>query len=438
MAEYLQKQFLDQEGLDALVGQIKAADKVNADAIAAEATRSTEADAKHTADIATNATNIGKVAQDLVTEVATARAAEEANAAAAKAAQDDVDALEAKVGEVPEDKTVVQMIADAKTEATYDDTEVRELIQGNTDAIAAEKERAEGIEGGLNTRLAAVEADYLKAADKTELEGKITAEAERAAAAEKANADDIDALEGRADVVEGKVTTLIGDDAGKSARTIANEELAKQLIAEGAQESLDTLAEIAAWIQQHPEDAAAMNKAIEDLETLVGTLPEGVTATTIVGYIQEVVAAEKSRAEGVESGLDTRLQAVEIAIGEGGSVDAQIDAKIAELDADITSAAVEEGKGLQVQVVEVDGKVTTVAVTGNYDNAYDAKGAAADAQAAAEATAAADATAKANAAQTAAEATAQTKAETEAAAANAAITAIDPDSIAAMFASTEE
>ena len=45
------------------------------------------------------------------------------------------------------------------------------------------------------------------------------------------------------------VDTLIGSDAGKSARTIANEELAKQLIPEDAQESLNTLAEIARYIQ---------------------------------------------------------------------------------------------------------------------------------------------------------------------------------------------
>ena len=50
---------------------------------------------------------------------------------------------------------------------------------------------------------------------------------------------------------------------------------------------------------------------------------------------------------------------------------------IAELDAEKSSAAVEAGKGIQVTVKEVDGKIDAVTVTGNYDNAYDAKGAAA-------------------------------------------------------------
>ena len=89
------------------------------------------------------------------------------------------------------------------------------------------------------------------------------------------------------DAANGKLTTLIGADAGKSARTIANEELATQLIPESAKESLNTLAEIAAWIQSHPDDASAMNQAITALRNLVGTLPEGAASDTVVAYIKE-------------------------------------------------------------------------------------------------------------------------------------------------------
>jgi hypothetical protein len=72
-----------------------------------------------------------------------------------------------------------------------------------------------------------------------------------------------------------KITTLIGSDANKSVRTIANEELAAQLIPEHAKEALDTLAEIAAWIQDHPDDAAAMNSKITALEGVVGDSTAG-------------------------------------------------------------------------------------------------------------------------------------------------------------------
>ena len=63
------------------------------------------------------------------------------------------------------------------------------------------------------------------------------------------------AVDSALSTANGKITTLIGSDTGKSVRTIANEELAAQLIPSTASEALDTLQEIAAWIQQHPGDA---------------------------------------------------------------------------------------------------------------------------------------------------------------------------------------
>lgn len=75
-----------------------------------------------------------------------------------------------------------------------------------------------------------------------------------------------DKATGNAATVGAKVDTLIGDDADKSVRTIANEELVKQLIPENADASLDTLQEIAAWIQEHPSDASEMSAKITALE----------------------------------------------------------------------------------------------------------------------------------------------------------------------------
>lgn len=61
----------------------------------------------------------------------------------AKAAQDTADAnalaisgINTKIGTVPADKTVVQMIAEAQTAATYDDTAVRGLISDNAEDIS--------------------------------------------------------------------------------------------------------------------------------------------------------------------------------------------------------------------------------------------------------------------------------------------------------------
>lgn len=107
----------------------------------------------------------------------------------------------------------------------------------------------------------------------------LTEEIARAKAAEEANA-------GAIEVVQGTVTTLVGADTGKSVRTIANEELAAQLIGEGAKESLDTLEEIAAWIQAHPDDASAMNSAITALQNKVDTGDKTVSA-----YVTDAIAA---------------------------------------------------------------------------------------------------------------------------------------------------
>lgn len=92
------------------------------------------------------------------------------------------------------------------------------------------------------------------------------------------------------------VDTLIGSDTGKSVRTIANEELAAQLIPESAQESLDTLAEIAAWIQEHPDDAATMNAAITKLNDIVAGIggKEDDYATVIAAIEGKISAAQSA------------------------------------------------------------------------------------------------------------------------------------------------
>ena len=164
--------------------------------------------------------------------------------------QSDLNTFKGKVGEIPDGKTVMGIIQKIQDDG-YDDTELRGLISDNATAISR-----------LDTRTTAA---------------------------------------------EGKITTLIGSDANKSVRDIANEELVKQLVPAGAKESLDTLQEIANWIQSHPDDASAMNTAITELKKYVGTIPEGATATTIVGYIQEVIKTESDKL----TALADRVTAVE-------------------------------------------------------------------------------------------------------------------------------
>lgn len=67
-------------------------------------------------------------------------------------AQSAVDALSGKVGTVPDGKTVVQMIADAQTAATYDDTTIKASIKANTDAIT-KLNGADTVDGSVDKKI---------------------------------------------------------------------------------------------------------------------------------------------------------------------------------------------------------------------------------------------------------------------------------------------
>ena len=178
--------------------------------------------------------------------------------AAAKKAGDDaqiaVDALEAKVGTVAEGKTVVGLIDEAKQAAidaaTYDDTQVKADIAANAAAIA--KKADSTIVSAIDGRVATIEGDYLKAADKTALEGKIT---------ENKNA--IAVLNGAG---EGSVSKQVADAV---AGIVAN-----------APEAYDTLKEISDWISSHAESAATMNSQINANKEAIAANKKAIDAFT--------------------------------------------------------------------------------------------------------------------------------------------------------------
>lgn len=291
-------------------------------------------------------------------EVLRAKGAEEANAAAAKKAQDEVDALELYVGTIPEGATATDVVGYVQEKtagiATSENLEAltERVGQAETDIdniekdylkaadkeelaglITAEKERAEGIEGGLEGRLAAVEGDYLKAADKEELQGNIDTVSEGLAAVKedvdfffkdalkdetdvqkykdtlkeiqdymdsdataasemtasiKQNADDIDAVEGRLDTVEGKVTTIEGQITALQGEDTAIK--GRLDVIEGAIGESGSVADDIATAKQEAIDAAA-----GDATTKANTAEQNA----------------KDYADGLNTAMDTRMQAVE-------------------------------------------------------------------------------------------------------------------------------
>lgn len=116
-------------------------------------------------------------------------------------------------------------------------------------------------------------------------------------------------LSGTVGTVQGSVTTLVGNDANKSVRTIANEELAAQLIPEGATEALDTLQEIAAWIQHHPNDAAALNSSIAALQAQLNGIETG--NGTVKSYVDTAV-------QDLAQQVDQDIQEIELTPGPQG------------------------------------------------------------------------------------------------------------------------
>ena len=129
------------------------------------------------------------------------------------------------------------------------------------------------------------------------------------------------------------VNTLIGSDSDKSARTIANEELAAQLITANADASLDTLQEIAAWIQSHPGDASAMNSAITALQTklTLGTDTNSQEYATVKAYVEAYVAAQLAASNLSQYASAADLDALELLVGDT-AVATQISNAITALD----------------------------------------------------------------------------------------------------------
>ena len=150
----------DVNALQTQVGEGNVADRIATakqaaiDAAAADATskaNAAEVAAKSYADgLASNYDASGSAASAL----ADAKSYADGLDAAQKTAFESADtAINAKIGTVAQGKTVVEMIAEAQTAATYDDTKVKEDIAKNAQAIADEEQARETAVSGLDARI---------------------------------------------------------------------------------------------------------------------------------------------------------------------------------------------------------------------------------------------------------------------------------------------
>lgn len=112
-----------------------------------------------------------------------------------------------------------------------------------------------------------------------------------------------------------QVGILIGNDTGKSAREIAQEEISD--LVDGAPAALDTLKEIADYIQEH-SDITDIEGRLENLENLVESPTDGllhrtdiieVTIGNLNSALDDLRAADESLAGDIES-LQEQLNAL--------------------------------------------------------------------------------------------------------------------------------
>lgn len=173
----------------------------------------------------------------------------------------------------------------------------------------------------------------------------------------------LDNVENDLSGVSGKVVTLIGNDSGKSVREIANDELAAQLIPEHAKDSLDTLQEIAAWIQSHPDDASAMNARIKklaevtfgDFTTSAGTVTNTAGLSGVVATLKSGLAAETTN----RTNADNEIKNI-IGTGFSATTTGTVAAKVNALDGRLDALEAISGK-TNSAAQGVSGKTNTTA-----------------------------------------------------------------------------
>lgn len=313
-----------------------------------------------------------KVQTNLDTEVARAKAAEEANAAAAKKAQDEVDALElvvdtkaadadltalaGKVGNVPEGSTVMGIITNIQENA-YDDTDVRALISGldtkkadktqvATDIAAAVKVETDArVEAVAGVQSAVDTLSGTHATDKKALEDAI---------ALKADASKVDEMDETLAAVKEDVDAFFAD-------------------ADMAESAKDTLKELQEYIASDETGASAMAASIktnsDDIDALEGkmTTAEG-KITTLEGEMDAVESAVATKVEqsaynekiaaleGADTTLSGKVTALEGKFGEGeGTVGDMIS------DAIATEGARVDGElAKKIETVKVNGVAMTM------------------------------------------------------------------------------
>ena len=234
---------------------------------------------------------------------------------------DAITAINNKIGTIPDGKTVAEAIEKAKTDATYDDTE-------------------------LAGRVTVIEGDYLKSADKTEVKNEIKTERDR-----------LDAFLNAAEVGDAAVDTLKEIQTYISTHGAAADEMVKNIAANKA--AIETEATAARAAEKKNADAITKLNGAANVEGSVSNK----IASEIAGlqldstYVKKngtdrlITAAEGTKLAGIAEGAQVNvIESIKV-----NDVAQTVDGKavnIAVPVADDTSIAITENK-IGIKAVDV-------------------------------------------------------------------------------------
>lgn len=196
-------------------------------------------------------------------------------AAAKKAgtdAQDTVNALSGKVGTVPGNKTVVEMISDAQAAATYNDTEVKAGIKANADAIT-KLNGTSAVEGSVDKKVADAINEFATKVSDDQTVNTFKELIDYAAA----HKDEYSTLSGEVQANKTAIATLNGKDtdAGSVAKTVKDAVDAAQTTIQGN-------------IDKKVDKVEGKGLSTNDYTTEEKTKLEGITSGAQVNVIETV------------------------------------------------------------------------------------------------------------------------------------------------------
>lgn len=281
----------------------------------------------------------GQVAAEITAKVSAEKSRAEA---AEKVNADAIAALDTFIGDIPEGYTQSNIVAfiqkraeEVLTQASGGSSESAASVLA---ALNTHKSEADGKFKTTNDAIAAIQADYLKAVDKTALEGSIS------------------------------------DNADEIARIDA----ALKLAVENNTDGIDSIKELANWVNTHGTAAAGYAAAIDALEALVGS-------TAVAAQIANAIAAENLAQYAKTADISAKLNKVDTQ----GTVTEAINAAIAAIKiGDYAKAADLTALATRVSNIEKAGYQTAAQVSTAIESAinalnlaktYEAKGAAASA-----------------------------------------------------------